>query len=202
MFLITENHQPHKAYHIYVESIPKRNPIHAIKATDKNIKTSIMRLGIHLDFFLQGLIFPRWHKRQPRFSWHLCHRGKINPCDADFVIGIIKDIFAYIYIYIYIYISTLGWRRLLDSSLIEENNPFVLQSQNHCYWWPCDARNQVRNSHGINIIVPEYSSFDSSIMKKNSWYFADIFECVFLKRNFYFLFKFHWSFFLVFLNWK
>ena len=41
----------------------------------------------------------------------------------------------------------------------ENEDPFILRSQKHGWWWPGDARGQVINRHGIDLVILEYSRF-------------------------------------------
>ena len=45
------------------------------------------------------------------------------------------------------------------SCLVEEEDPFILHSQHHCYWCPGDARSQDISSHGTDLVWPECSGF-------------------------------------------
>ena len=48
---------------------------------------------------------------------------------------------------------TLKWCREWPSFLLEDKDLFILHSQNHGCWWPCETRGQGISSHSINLIL-------------------------------------------------
>ena len=56
--------------------------------------------------------------------------------------------------------STL-WPRELKSFLTENKDWFVPQSQHHGCWWPGDTWSQGISSHGIHIVLSEYSALST-----------------------------------------
>ena len=100
----------------------------------------------------------------------LCFCLKIvNPCDVEFILGG-KEIFVF---------SIIPQHRSLKSSLLEDRDPFMLQSQYHGCWWPGDARSQDINNHGIDLVRSEYSGFTTT---KVDWTIAN-YDKIWIKRQ-------------------
>ena len=74
-----------------------------------------------------------------------------HPCPATFISGKIKYIFAF---------------SLSKSFLKEDTNPFILHSQYHDCWWPGAVHRQGISSHGIYMIIPEYSPLSATLELK------------------------------------
>ena len=49
-------------------------------------------------------------------------------------------------------------RRSLKSTLVEDKTLFILYIQYHGYWWLGESQSQGISSHGVDHILPEYSS--------------------------------------------
>ena len=65
------------------------------------------------------------------------------------------------YICILFCFSTMRWHRSLKSFLGEDKDLFTLLSQYHGCWCPGDVRSQGINSHGIDLVLLEWSSFST-----------------------------------------
>ena len=63
--------------------------------------------------------------------------------------------------------STLRCYRKLKSPIMDVKEPFILHSQCRSCWWLGDARSQGISNHGIDLLIPGYSSF--SIRKVTHW---------------------------------
>ena len=44
---------------------------------------------------------------------------------------------------------------------MEDKHLCILYSQKHGCWWPSDRRSQVISSHGMNLVLPEYSNIST-----------------------------------------
>ena len=84
--------------------------------------------------------------------------GSIHSTHFEFLINPLRaELFEKTQKCLFYYFSSLRWHRLLKSFLMEDEDLFMLHNQYHCCWWPGDARSQVINSHGIDLVLPEYS---------------------------------------------
>ena len=87
---------------------------------------------------------------------------------------------------------TLGTPVYLKYYLMEDSDLF----QYHDCWWPGDIWSQVISRCGIDLVLPEYSVFNSVNTlrpEQNGCYFADdIFKYIIPKINFVYWFKFNW----------
>ena len=67
--------------------------------------------------------------------------------------------------YIYIYFSDFSsrrWHSWLKTIVTMDKEPFILNGQFHDYWCPGDARSQGISSHGVDLVLSEYSGFSCS----------------------------------------
>ena len=81
-------------------------------------------------------------------------RKLVNPCCAEFISVTPKKSIFY-------YISTQRLCRYFKSFLVTDKDSCILYSQYHGCRCPGDTRSQGTSSHGIDLVVPEYSSFRS-----------------------------------------
>ena len=44
---------------------------------------------------------------------------------------------------------------------MEDKDPFIQYNQYHICWWPGDVRSQDISNYGIDLVIPEYSSFST-----------------------------------------
>ena len=77
----------------------------------------------------------------------------ISLCRAEFITGNIKIILHFLSI------STSRWHRLSRSFLMKDI--FLLRSPYHSCRWHGNTRSQGIGSHGIDLVIPEYSGPDS-----------------------------------------
>ena len=55
----------------------------------------------------------------------------------------------------------MKWHGQLKTFLTVDKDLHKLHDQYHYCWWPGDARGQVINSHGIDLVYMEYYSFST-----------------------------------------
>ena len=88
----------------------------------------------------------------------------------------------------------------LKPIVMEDKDPYIPHGWYHCCWWPGDARSQGISSHGIDLVLLEYScfstqSFNTLRPRQNGRHFADdIFKCIFLNENLWISIKFSLKF--------
>ena len=59
---------------------------------------------------------------------------------------------------IYWYFVTFSYTKMThEVEILQDLDPFFLQSQYHGCWWPGDTKSQGISSHVIDLIIPQYS---------------------------------------------
>ena len=117
---------------------------------------SIGPLGTNLSEILikiKNFLLTKIHLKISSARWRpFCPRGDQLTLA---VLNLFPD--AWKYIYIFPHSSILRWWFQLKSFLVEDKDPFILHIQHHGCWWPGVARSQGISSHGIDVVILEYS---------------------------------------------